>query len=364
MDSTKQNRIFYYDMIRFFAIFGILSCHIFASLVVKPQIFATKLWYYSVLMNSLRDVSIGLFVALSGALLIKKKDSLIVFFKKRLSRVILPYVFWVIVFIIFGIICITKGYYFKCSISELIINTASISPTGPGNFFWFVPMIIVVYIVIAILNRLYTYNNDSLKYALCISLFVVIIWNVFNLHITNPYKYVFYSVFAVIGYYCANIDLTDISIVKDFRISNGKLALLFFALSIVLYALEIYFNVSTSMDLGKYRYVSQFSLVNVALVVSTFLFFRYFSESKGRIYSAIENSAAGKIIFSISICSYGIYLSHMIVKLSLEYFLYPFKASLPISIYTTFLLILTLLISWIIILLLGKIPVIEKFSGK
>ena len=84
----NSDRIIYYDFIRAFAIFGVLACHGFGALVVNVDIFDTKLWYYSLLFNSLRDVSVPLFVCLSGALLITKKDSFIVFINGFINKLI------------------------------------------------------------------------------------------------------------------------------------------------------------------------------------------------------------------------------------------------------------------------------------
>ena len=85
---------------------------------------------YGIIHFCLRDVSVPLFVCLSGALLITKKDSFIVFIKKRFNKVIIPYIFWVVIFIILEL------FIYKIKNPwDLILNTISIPPTGIGVFF-------------------------------------------------------------------------------------------------------------------------------------------------------------------------------------------------------------------------------------
>ena len=145
--KSKSERIIYYDFIRAFAIFGILACHCFVGLVENVNIFNTPLWHYSLFLYSLREVCIPLFVCVSGALLIAKKDSLTVFIKKRFIRIIPPYVFWIVTFILSSIL-----FQNITNPNNLIFETISIPPIEDAVFFWFVQMIIIVYVVIFALS--------------------------------------------------------------------------------------------------------------------------------------------------------------------------------------------------------------------
>ena len=159
--NSNSNRIIYYDFIRAFAIFGVLACHCFAALVINVDIFNTKLWYYSLFLNSLRDVCVPLFICVSGALLINKKDKLVVFVKKRFNKVILPYIFWLCVFIIFELIFINGNWSIN-----VIIDAISIPPKGNAVFLWFVQMILLIYLFIIILNKLIQFKEYFLKLGL------------------------------------------------------------------------------------------------------------------------------------------------------------------------------------------------------
>ena len=356
----KSKRIIYYDFIRAFAIFGVLSCHCFAKLVTNVDIFNTNLWYYSLFLNSLRDVSVPLFITVSGALLITKKYPITVFIKKRFNKVIIPYVFWVIMFIIFEIIILKNS-----NPINFILNTVSIPPVGKSIFLWFVQMIIVVYIIIIILNKIFKSYKSILKISLLISILFVILLN-FKLipEYEFPLRYFYYSIFAIFGYYLASYDFTDTKLAKSLKITNEKMVVIFFILSCIFYLMEVNFNAVNSIILNRYAAVSQFGFLNIALVISVFLFFRYFTESHGsfnKICNYLTKRKIGEMIFSLSFCSYGIYLCHMIIRnylhnLSIVNYLSP-------QIFYTLSLFLTLIGSWLIILIMNKIPILNRFSG-
>lgn len=356
----QSERIIYYDFIRAFAIFGVVACHCFGGLVVNANIFNTNLWYYSLLLNSLRSLSVDLFIVLSGALLITKKDSIKVFIKKRFNRVIIPYIFWVLIFLI---VEITFWHYGNPY--QFISQTISFNPVGSAAVFWFVHMILIVYVLIFILNKLTEFNRIFLKLSLIASILFVVLFN-FNLipPSTRPYNYVFFMIFAIFGFYLKSYDFTSNSLLKSLKINEEKLAVIFLALSILLYLLEVYFNAINSIGSNAYTPVSPFSFLNVALVISVFLFFRYFSESKGKfnkLFNSIVHGKVGKLLLSLSFCSYGIYLCHVIIYDILIHL--NFKGYLPPSIYYTILLVMTLVVSWLIILAMSRIPYLKKVSG-
>lgn len=358
--KLKSKRIIYYDFIRAFAIFGVVACHCFSYLVINTDIFNTRLWFYSMFLNCLRDISVPLFVCVSGALLITKKDTIITFLKKRVNKVIVPFIFWVIAFIIIEIIMKQPKYPMN-----IVVNTLSIPPVGSGIIFWFVQMILVVYLVIIILNKLISKNENFLKLALLLSIIYIVLLNLGIIpEYQKPYNYLFYSVFAVFGYYASRYDFANNKLSKSLGLTKDKLAVLFFVLSVGLYILEIYINISMSIGSNKFNHVSQFSILNIVTLLSFFLFFRYFTESEGkisRLCNYIKNSNVGKAIFSISFCSYGIYLSH---KLIVDYFLLsPFVDYPSPSVFATLMLIVALIGSWLVILVMSKVPGLKKVSG-
>lgn len=353
--ATKE-RIFYYDIIRAFAIFCIVSCHVFAGYVVKTDIFATRFWYYALFLNSLRNVGVPLFVILSGSLLLGRKETLINFAKKRLTRVLVPYIFWGIIFILAFAFIFNTG-----TIAEIAQNVFSMAPTGHANFFWFVPMILITYAIIFVINKLNEYNDITMKVCLILSTIGIILINLKYLPMKKPTYYLYYSIFAVIGYYLSNVNLTDNRYVK---LSDKKLMVIFLVFSVLLYVALVLANASMSLELQKFKTEPQFSLLNIAAVCCIFLFFRYFSQNSGKVYGFIRECLFGKAILSVSLCSYGIYLCHIMIReLLLNFALYPIKGFMGITVFSTLTLILTFAVSWILIAALSRIPVLDMLSG-
>lgn len=367
IDLTKNNRIFYIDGLRVFAIFCIIACHISAMFVVKPNLFNTKLWYYSLFLNSLRDVGVPLFVMISGALLINKKDSFKKFVTKRLKRVLIPYIFWIIIFILFVFFCISINYHFHHMSLNLLLYKIFASKPGDWKYFWFVPMILTVYLIIFILNKLNSYNKNTFKGFLILSILIILLKevNLFNFNNQiNLVRYLFFSIFAIFGYYLVNTDFLNFKLFKKFKINSRVMVFITGILIISLYACVLLTNVRLTNQFNKFNAISQFSILNILLVSSVMLFFRYIDESN--ILSnnyLIKGFKLKELILSISSCSYGIYLSHMIILLSLGYFLDPLLAIKP-SVVLTLKLILTCIISWLLILILGKIHYLNKLIGK
>lgn len=226
-------------------------------------------------------------------------------------------------------------------------------------------MILVVYVIIFILNKLIDINKVFLKVVLLICILFVFLLS-FNIipGVPRPYNYIYFSIFAIFGFYLKSYDFTKNKIAKSLKMNEERLVAVFFIISILLYLLEVYFNAINSIHLNSYTAVSQYGILNIALVISVFLFFRYFSESKGKfnsLFNYISNNKIGELIFSISFCSYGIYLSHKIImdsilKVGIKNYFSP-------SIFYTLLLFATLIISWIIILMMSKVPYLKKVCG-
>lgn len=353
-----KNRIFYYDIVRAFAILCIISCHVFADYVTKTAIFSTKFWYYALFLNSLRDIGVPLFVILSGSLLLDKYEPLKTFAKKRITRVLVPYLFWGTIFIL------AFAFVFNNNLNDLIFNVFSLTPEGIANFFWFVPMIFITYVVIFIINVLNHHNKNTMKITLIISLIALVLMNFNVLHYQKPLIDLYYSIFAVFGYFLVNVDFSKNRFIDA---SPEKLFIIFLVLSLLFYILEVYLNSRTCISLNKFKARSQFDFLNVITTISIFLFFRYFSECSGKInefYTRIKGNTVGKAIFSISICSYGIYLTHILIReLLLKFVLTPIKPFMGISIFSTLTLILTVICSWLLILALSKVPILDKLSG-
>lgn len=129
-----------------------------------------------------------------------KKEEYISFIKKRFIKVYL-------LFIVFSFI---SFFYNKWSLKELILTISGISLfiKGGGAFLWFVPAIMLIYILLP----LYSFLEEKNKYILPI---IVIIWVILAFTISNytAYKEIFILLNRVpiilLGYYSAKYKLFE-----------------------------------------------------------------------------------------------------------------------------------------------------------
>ena len=349
METSK--RIFYFDELRALAIIGIVFCHASVAFVLSGV--SKSDFYISAFFDCFRDFSIPIFVMLSGALLIGKNDSFKVFFKKRLSRIFIPFLFWVIIYIIYSSAYITHGFNLSSAI-DIFFGTSSTL----GVAFWFIWMIIIAYFGIFVINKLMQFNANVIN-ILTVFAFIYILICQFSLF--DPYSskiiyFVSFIAYVLIGYFISSNDYLER------KISANKLVIITLMLSIGSYLAYIFsFVVPMSVSHGQFITLSYFNIPILFISVNVFLFFKFLSKSK---YS-LKNNKIKKAISTISMYSFGIYLAHYVILHSLRMNIakiIDFTSQSPL-IWIPLFVILTTFISLIILVILDKIPILNKFTG-
>ncbi|MGX8694627.1 MAG: acyltransferase [Methanobrevibacter sp.] len=358
----SKTRIFYLDELRALAIIGIIFCHASVSFVYN-DIGSSQL-YISAFFDCFRDFSIPIFVMISGSLLLNRNDSFKDFFKRRLSRLLIPFLFWAAISVVYSFVLINHGVYWNVAV-DIFFGTAGTM----GVAFWFIWMIIIAYFAIFLINKAISigsarYENfdNKLIGGLAILSFVYII--IVHFGIFNPYgsKIIYFLSFMsyiVIGYCLVNYNFISE------KISSKKLALITFALFLASYLWYIFFYVvPMSMSYNRFIHSGYFNLLVLLISVSLFLFFKYLS--KLSISQNIENKSIGNVLATISAYSFGIYLSHYMI---LHYLKMKISKVIVLNnqnplIWIPILVFVTLIISMVILWILNKIPYLNKFSGK
>lgn len=360
----QSKRIFYYDVLRAIAIIGIVFCHASISFVSKPNMMNLNYFIISSVFDCFRDFSIPIFVMLSGALLIGKKDTLTDFFKRRLSRLFIPFIFWVVIYAIYSFIFIRHSIDLNYAL-DIFLG----APGTLGVAFWFVWMIVLSYVGIFIINKAIQWGNSkhdgfdkkfislltliSLLFIACVS------YSLFNPYSSRIVYFVSFLSYIVIGYFIANYALIGERINKKAII---VMTLLMFAASYAYYILS--YVVPHSVNANQFVTLGYFSLLILFMSVNFFAFFKYLS--KAGAFDKIENGTLGNLITVISRYSFGIYLSHYLVLNALKNNISTFvnySSQNPLF-WIPFLVITTLIICIVISLILNKIPYLNKFSGK
>lgn len=336
--SLKQ-RIFYLDELRMIAILAVILCHVDSFYPYVTTSLKVAIPYF---LTELGRIGVPLFLMISGALLIGEDYDLGFFLKKRFSRILVPFIFWVIVI---------SAYQFYV----LKTNPVGVLDWALGKgVTWYVYELIGAYFMIPIINSfIKEYGDKAVKYFLILWAVTLLI-QTFNYNPIDHFKLDYFAGFIgtmVFGHYLYT---------KKFNLSDGAMILIGILLFIVFYAINC---ANTFYTTSSFSY---HSVVPVLQAAGVFLTFRYLSEYKnnnpgsfiGKVRTKIEDGVIGKIVLSISTCSYAMYFTHTIVYMTLRKYLEVSSLKLlPV------LFIVTVVLSWAIAYASSKIPYISKVCG-
>jgi surface polysaccharide O-acyltransferase-like enzyme len=299
---------------------------------------------------------------LSGALLVNKRDSLKTFFKKRLSRIFIPFIFWAIIYIIYSSAYIKHTFDFSSAIDIFFGTSGTL-----GVAFWFIWMIVIIYIGIFLINKIIEFGckkreNFSNEFIAVLTLLALAYISCSDFGLFSPYtpKLLYFASFLsyiIIGYFIANNELIGNKI-------NSKIIIIVTLLgSCCLYSYYIFgFVVPQSISANHFVYRGYFNLLLLALAVDIFVLFKYLSKTK--YLRGLEESYFGNAIINLSKYSFGLYLCHYLILYILRLNLFGFYRGWNPLVSILMLVILTVSISLLVLWVLSKIPYLDKFTGK
>ena len=179
--KTKKERIFYYDVLRAFAIIAVIICHIdmfFGPLTSQTQVIAQMTFH------DIGRIGVPIFLMISGALLLNRDyPDLRQFLKKRFARIIYPFIFWII--LILGQLYLYQ--YNSTHLWKVFIGEPSIT--------WYFWTLIGIYLFIPVINAfIQAYGEKGIRYFLAIW-FITMILRTFNSY--SLYKTFCYNFFII-----------------------------------------------------------------------------------------------------------------------------------------------------------------------
>lgn len=332
----KKERILYLDVLKFIAIFSVVSLHLL-GIVGDVEMLNLKIRAF----RNIFILAVPIFLMITGVFFLNKNIELGMFFKKRFTRIIYPSIFFtVIVLLIFN----PHRTFFSC--------------------YWYCWMIVGVIFAIPIVNKfIINCSEKDLKYyilvIICFSVIqqLFIIFNIqYSLDMTfflNPIAYL------IIGYYLYN---------HDFNCSPNRILIISATLFIVTSIIR--FNT------GKFYYSEEIhtfldlTLVQIIQASSVFVFVKYLFDERVsgvglRIQNFLNFNHVKKFIISVSKASYGMYFfQHPLIFEVIK----PKYSNLHLTGIQTFvsisaLIVMVFLASWIFTIVLSRIPYLKIVSG-
>lgn len=315
-------------------------------------------WSCGAILIDIGVIGVPLFLMISGSLLLNRDYELPDFLKRRFTWILIPFIFWTLLLPIYKI--------FIFPLAPTLSNYISLFL----NDYWFIWMLIGVYLFLPVVNAfIQKYKIKGVEYFLVIWL-ITIILNTIGL---CPFHHLELSYFAgYLGYLVLGYYLT----VKEFKLTDKQMMWLGILLFIVFTVINMYFTL-THCKVGAISDIAlkPFSYETMIVVLQStgfFLIFEYFAKYcsnhkdtiKNKIYSLFKETFISKIIYSISVCSYGMFLTHYFFRYGFRWIdKYIFSIYSGTVKYLPISLLLIVFLSWLLIYVLSKIPYLREISG-
>lgn len=347
----QENRLVWVDCLKFLAIIGVIGIHVSSSLLSEDILFSPN-WFQGVFVGSLFRFAIILFVMASGYLLLRKQQSIYVI-PFRIKRILLPFIFWLIVYSLIKVFVIGElgdSWNFFDLIEYIFMGF--LNPTNISIQFWYVYMILGLYIFSPILSR-WIQNAPIKEIEYLILIWILIsIFQFFDMD-SILLDYLRYFTGAI-GYFVLGYYLT---IKKNRLLHDRKLGVILFISGTLITILG---TVGLSYMLADQSlfFIQLGDITPGACLQGIGLFIIVFNSDFNKLDRIITD-----LIVKISISSYGIYLVNILVINLLEkYGIINFNGFALLNIGLS--IILVLIISYAIIELMSRFKILRHFTGR
>lgn len=340
------------DILRVLAIFLVLWQHSSECYYIGPNVSIVKDAVPVVgIFNSFSRLCIGLFVMISGYLLLPMKQTTGQFFRRRFTRVLFPWLFWCVAFAVYMPLMNNGG------VMDILTNIAHI----PVNFgtdvghLWYVYMLLGLYLLVPVISPwLRSCSKRELQFYLVIwgiTLFLPYLHQVWPLIwgecTWNPtptfYYFTGFGGYFILGHYMHRYgplskSLSWLLLIVGYGITAG----------VFIYH-GAHVNSAIDAELSW-----NFCCINVAMMaLGTF-----------SLISGLNIKGSGKIkkiIEEASVCSYGVYLCHIMILNCMHNVADMLLQSMLAKI--AFIAVTTFLISTFAVWLLAKLPKSKWWLG-
>ena len=349
------------DLIRVAAVLGVLLLHSAEDLTTQTMS-SLEIWRWCIVdvYQSIGRMGVPLFVMLTGALLLspsKKDEDLGFFFKKRFSRIGLPFIFWGVLYFIWDVFVENQP------VTQVFILDGLLK--GPYFTFWYLYMLVGLYLATPLLRVIVANASEKLmKYFLSVwfvgTAIVPLIPFATSLIYSSSYS-LDANVFVIpqyVGYFVLGAYLVNV------RVTNRKLLGVILALGIALTAIGTY-AIAMTVGGGTTFFFQEY--ISPTLIMSAVPFFLLLNSHKSVPHTtAAKPSWIKRFMHLISENTLPIFLFHMIVIYTLQHGLLGVTLNgdvvnsivgVPLMVFVTLGLCL------LVIVPLKRIPVVKKLVG-
>lgn len=341
-----QKRIQYMDNLRAIAIVGVLLLHAATPYVVLYGKIDADDWQTGIIYNALSRWCVPIFLMISGALLLgRKEEPLKDFFKKRANKILLPFIVWSLVYYAWATYMWNPGY----SAKEFLILFFN---NNVYYHLWYFYALIGIYLLAPIFNVFVNYaSRQMIGYVVGLWILFYGGFRYYSYLFSNDFT-LFFPLSEYIGFFLLGYYLAKFEVAKKWRMFIYGIGAIGAVETIVRT------NALTEVQGQFTSYAFSYSSPNViAMSIALFVFLKYWVNKK----TESGNYQTNPIIQLIGQTSFGIYLVHAMVLDKVrplffegsELFMKPLVA-IPLQI------LIVLVISIIIVRIFQKIPWLRK----
>ncbi len=379
MDARKH--IDYYDTLRVMAMVAVVAIHI-ATPTLKMAFKANNLsadWYTGDIYLAMTRFAVTMFLMLTGATMLGREHKYKDFIKKRLTRIFIPFLVFSVGYIVFklhfdrpqphvenlsGLLGWVGDKYMECGLSQ---------------HFWYVYMLLVLYPIIPLAQQLISMDKGhrGLDIALGVWAVYLVLFHSSPLSpfaLPAPEAISKENIFSAAGLIYLGCRIGTYLTFFGYMLLGYRLSTLlnnmekrdlrrWKAIAAVVYAASVAFcaAVCARMSLGKlnmaalgYMHINTMMQTIAVFVIVAGTDISQAQSKAGRAIRSIRNS--------ISECSYGIYLLHIMVISALWSIKIYWRICNPVISIPLLTLGVTL-VSWVIIYAIRKIPGGKYITG-
>lgn len=302
--KAKKSRVLYFDILNIIAIIAVVFLH-HNGLVHRYTPDNIVAWRQALMVEVVAFFAVPIFLMLSGATLMeyRKRYSTEDFFRKRLSKVLVPFIIWSALTFIYAL---WQGRYMIDQLTFTTIWDIFMS-SDMMRIYWFFPVIISIYFAMPILSLLAQYAGRKwLWYIVILGLLTYSIFpplaKLFGLDYNTSYQLPLtgggFIIFPIVGYLLA----TETKLKNKWFILICTGAIIALALRYVVTYHLTREEGSTNYLLSNYIYFT-----GVLPAVALFIIIKRIPWN---------NFITGRyinILSAISACSLGVYLIHFMI---------------------------------------------------
>lgn len=342
-----DKRIWYFDYLRIAAIVAVVILHVASQNWYTTDVSSLE-WNTFNVYDSLMRWGVPVFVMISGALFLGKEQTITKLYKKNIFRVLLVLIIWTIIYTLWRFLAVKD----ITTVGDIVSSLA----TEP-YYLWFLYMLIGLYVVVPLLNPIVK-DKKNTEYFLLLSLvFCFLIPEILEVIALKSELVAgiiedklammrLFMVMGYVGYFVLGYYLNTVTVKKKAEVAIYIAGVLGAIVTIIASSL-----LSNKLGEANAMFYDNLTINVAAMSIAVFVFFK----------NHLNTAKTQKALQLLSRCSLGVYLVHVIVLNTLDLAFGLNSLSFNPIIAVPALSLLTLAISYLVAIVLYKIPVIGKW---